>query len=104
MRRMNRLLLRRRPPAVGVKGKDAPRQLLSRGSGLKFRQVPVTGARLAIPALACSGTVTGRKKLELPKELRSAGVLAGLAAPAWTSLACCMGLHLSELLTNHDRT
>ncbi len=103
MRRMNRSLLRRRLPVVGVKGRDAPLQLLSRGSGLKFRQAAASGALLATPVPVFSGMVIAQKKPELPEELRSAGVLAGRAAPAGPSLACCMGLHLSGILINHDR-
>lgn len=47
--------------------------------------------------------VIAPKKQELPEELRSAGVLAGRAAPARVSVAACCSLHLTELLTNHDR-
>ncbi len=57
MRLMNRLQLRRRPPVVGVKGKDAPVQLSSRELASKFRQAVASGELLATPVPVFSGMV-----------------------------------------------
>ena len=57
MRPMNLLQLRRRPPVVGVKGKDVPVQLSSRELVSKFRRAVASGELLATPVPVFSGMV-----------------------------------------------